>query len=368
MTPPPSSSHAPLPDRVDTDRSPPWAIPVGVIGRTQLNVSYAIFVAAAIVVTVVLIGRGQPGNADLPHAALVGTAVWVAGWITQAAATMAIAWIAGVSVRSMTIGLIGVESSPRRWIASKTLMVTLGTVTTLIVVATAFRLIDGGGRWPVIENSDASWWTMPSLGMTSVDSLWRSAAWLFGVQAIAQMYPLPRTLGRQAYAAIVHLSASRWDVPMQARLFRRCLIVIAMATLAAAIAVLSTQASDRFPQWPLLFLLSVLLWVSSHRSDVRSSLQSLESTRLLSTRKKPHDSLDDSPGVVLRWKAAVQGRRQRKRIADAMQRERSEAVDASRLDEILSRLHTHGRDSLSEEEQQILKRVSENLRKMRSPS
>lgn len=351
-------------DRSANDGTPPWAIPIATIGRTRLSVSYIIFVAVAIVLTVVLIARGQPGNGDLPRAALVGAAFWVAGWIVQAAATLTIAWAAGVSVRSLTVGLIGVESSPRRWIASKSLFVALGTVASLLVVAIAFRWIEGGGRWPVIRG-DRPWWQVPPMGMTAVDSMWRSASWLFGLQAIAQMYPLPRTLGRQAYAAIVHLCAGRLDVPGQARLFRRCLIMVAIVTLGGAIVVLSTQSSDRFPQWPLLFFLSVMLWLSSHRSDVRSSLQAFESTRFLHARGQPHDSLDNAPGVVGRWRERIQGRRRNQRITEAMQRERDEAVDASRLDAILERLHTNGRESLSDKDKQILARVSENLRKMR---
>lgn len=359
----PSTRQSPT-DRSGNDAAPPWAIPIAMIGQTRLSISYIIFVAAAIVLTVVLIARGQPGNGDLPRAAMVGAAFWVAGWIVQATATLAIAWAAGISVRSLTVGLIGVESSPRRWIASKALLVSLGTVASLLVVAIAFRLIEGGGRWPVIRG-DALWWQVPSLGTTAVDSMWRSAAWLFGLQAIAQMYPLPRTLGRQAYAAIVHLCAGRLDVPGQATLFRRCLIAVAIVTLGGAIAVLSTQSSDRFPQWPLLFFLSVMLWVSSHRSDVRASLQAFQSTGFLHARGQPHDSLDDAPGIVRRWRERVQGQRRNQRIADAMQRERDEAVDASRLDDILERLHSNGRDSLSDEDKKILARVSENLRKMR---
>lgn len=364
MFPPRSSMRPSTPDRSGGDGIPPWAIPIAMIGRTRLSVSYFVFVASAIVLTVVLIARGQPGNGDLPRAAMVGSAFWVGGWIVQAVATLTIAWASGVSVRSLTVGLIGVESSPRRWIATKSLVVSLGAVASVLVAAIVFRLIEGGGRWPVVRG-DSPWWQVPPLGMTAVDSMWRSAAWMFGLQAIAQMYPLPRTLGRQAYAAIVHLCARRMDLAGQARLFRRCLTAVAMVTLVAAIVVLSTQTSDRFPQWPLLFFLSVMLWVSSHRSDVRMSLQALESARVLQASGQPHDLLDDSPGVVRRWRERLQGRRRNKRIAEAMQRERTEAIDASRLDEILERLHTHGRASLSDEDKRILTRVSENLRKMR---
>jgi hypothetical protein len=54
-----------------------------------------------------------------------------------------------------------------------------------------------------------------------------------------------------------------------------------------------------------------------------------------------------------------------------MERERNEATDAARLDEILNRVHCDGIDSLSREDRESLDRVSENLRKQRqteSPS
>jgi hypothetical protein len=48
-----------------------------------------------------------------------------------------------------------------------------------------------------------------------------------------------------------------------------------------------------------------------------------------------------------------------------MKRERGEAADAQRLDEILHRLHHDGVQSLSVEDRRILDRVSENLRRER---
>jgi hypothetical protein len=48
-----------------------------------------------------------------------------------------------------------------------------------------------------------------------------------------------------------------------------------------------------------------------------------------------------------------------------MKRERGEAADAQRLDEILYRLHHDGVQSLSVEDRRILDRVSENLRRER---
>jgi hypothetical protein len=58
-------------------------------------------------------------------------------------------------------------------------------------------------------------------------------------------------------------------------------------------------------------------------------------------------------------------RRQQQRLKEALEREHTEAVDASRLDDILRRLHSDGIDSLPEEDRKILERVSQNLRRER---
>ena len=54
-----------------------------------------------------------------------------------------------------------------------------------------------------------------------------------------------------------------------------------------------------------------------------------------------------------------------RRIQKAFDKERGEAADASRLDDVLNRLHRDGLHSLNEDDKSLLQRVSENLRSER---
>ncbi len=345
------------------DRDTAWAIPVGSIGKTQLNVSYSIFIAASILLTVVLIAKGQPGNADLPRAAMIGVAIWIAGWITQVLVHAMFAWVCELSVPTLTLGMVGVETMPRSWPARSALAVTLGTITSLVALAIAFRLIEGGGRLPVLSSGGADVMTElfspPSLGMTAADSMWRAAAWLCSLQAVCQMFPLPRTLGRQAYAALASICGRRLDLASQVRLFRRCLIAIAIVTLVLAIYVLSQESTDRVPRWPLLFGLSLMLWISAHRPDVMSLLRGFQLADFEGGEKQAGE------GLAKRVTDHFRSRRLRQRVRAAMENERTEAVDASKLDEILQRLHSQGQASLSDEDRKVLTRVSERIRQSR---
>ncbi|MGB7325097.1 MAG: hypothetical protein WBD31_09510, partial [Rubripirellula sp.] len=331
-----------------------------------VNLSYGIFVAAGIVLTVVMIAKSQPGNSDLPQAASLGTLVWVAGWVLQSIVHTSASVMCGLPVGELTVGLIGVETSPRRWTPKKTLVVALSTIGSLLVLAMVFRLIGGGFRIPTLSDDTAGslvtgLFAMPSLGLAAPDAMWKAAAWLCSLQAVCQIYPLPRSLGRQVYGALTAICGKRLDLPAQVRVFRRCFIVLAMLTMVLAMWSLAESKPTGLPSWPILFGLAMLLWVSSYRNDIVQILGEFAlSTEAGSVAPRRQ------PSLVAGIKERLNRKRRLKRLKAAMQQERNEAVDAARLDDILQRLHSNGKDSLSDEDQKILARVSDQLRKNRS--
>lgn len=342
-------------------------MPIVTLGGIGLNLSYGVFIAAAVIFSLTLMSRSAPGNSDLPRAAAIGVGFWVLGWLVQAVAFLLTAVGLGLSTRSLTIGLIGVESAPRRWTARRSLIVSIVTVGSLLFLGVFWRLIEGGFRMPQwdslaatpswLSRFDAQGFRPPPMEFNSRESVFRFGSWLCGLQAVCQLFPLPRTMGRVMYGALVAICSPRFDALVQARLFRRCLIALAMMTLGIAMWVMSGEGQSRFPRWPLFFLLAVLLWISSHRSDVRELLAGFAAAEAGGPSVQP--SLWDQ------IRTARTRQKQTRSLKRALQSEREEAVDAARLDDILERLHVGGRESLSEADRQILKRVSGQLRKAR---
>ncbi len=86
----------------------------------------------------------------------------------------------------------------------------------------------------------------------------------------------------------------------------------------------------------------------------------------------PHDVVESgltNKSTIKEWvnevADSVRLRRKRKQVKQAWRREREEAEDAARLDQVLQRVGKHGTEGLSPEDAALLKRVSENLRRQR---
>lgn len=332
-----------------------WTIPLCRMAGTQFGISYTVFIAAAILLAVVLTLASRPGNSDIVQTTTLGTAFWLSGWLVQVLTHFLLAWILGLRLRRLSFGLLGVESTSRNWRASMALAVAIAALASLLLLGGLYRLIEGGFRMPTFLPDGGQSLSVPSIGFQSHDSIWFSGAWLCWVQAICQMYPLPRTLGRQVIGALAGMVGGHHDIPTQAMIFRRCIVVLAACTVLAAIFLMSEESGRAFPQWPLVALLGVLLWLSSRASDVTTMLIGFQSTA----------ALESGEGLVSRIRSRIRSGKEQKRLQRAIEQERSEAVDAARLDEILNRLHAEGIESLSDEERQILDRVSKNLRQQR---
>lgn len=330
-------------------------MPLGRLAGTRLGLSYTVFLAAAIVFAVALTFSGRPGNADLVHVTALGAAFWISGWLVQSVTYFALTWLLRLPLSHLSIGLLGVEAAPRNWSATKTLTMALGTLASLLLLGSFYRMVEGDFQMPVLSPAPAQPLAAPSIGFTSPDSIWWSAAWLCWVQALCQIYPLPRTMGRHLVAACCGIASRRFDLSVQTLIFRRCIAMIALLTLVLAIALMSSEADRVFPQWSLLAMLGVLLWLSSRSSDVPTILLGFESVREIEARA----------GLISRIRGVIRSRRDQERLKKTLQQERSEAVEASRLDEILNQLHRDGIESLAAEDRKILERVSKNLRQRR---
>ncbi len=347
-------------------------MPFAQLGGTRLSLSYTVFFAAAIFMAVVLAVSRRPGNDDLLRVAALGTTFWISGWLVQAITQLGLARMLGLPLGEMSIGLIGVEARPRLWLASRSLLVAVATVTSLIALGSFYRLVEGGFQLPTLSRAPSDVWVAPSIGFATYDSIWKSAAWLCWVQAVFQMYPLPRTMGRQIFAALSRLCGGRLDLATQTLIFRRCLIIVAFLTLAMAALLISGAGESLGAKWPFLLLLGLILWASSLAVDVTevmAGFHSAEQGELLglggAEGQDESRGSDRRPGIIKSAVRAIRTRRERRRVRQTLQRERSEAVDAQRLDEILQQLHRDGIDSLSQDDRRILDRVSENLRKRR---
>jgi hypothetical protein len=197
---------------------------------------------------------------------------------------------------------------------------------------------------------------------------------------------LPKSTGRQILAALTSLCSRRLVPAQQVAVLRRCLIVMSLATLVIAMAMIRDERDLFIPRWPWIFLLAVLLWVSTRARDLETMILAFQSYQPSEIDDDTLDLLKDSGSGMLddedrlasvigeggrrrglwsRIRLAIQARRERKRIRQAMEMERREAIDATRVDEILARLHEHGAESLCDEDRQVLLRVSRALRKHR---
>ncbi len=361
-----ASSRTPKPDSDLNDTFDPWAVPLGRIGGISFSLSYTVFIAAAILVGVVLVVSGPPENTDLPRAAALGTLFWISGWGIQIVTHALLTWMSGLRESAINIGLVGIESSPRSWPPGRTFAISTLTVVSLLFLGAFYRIVDGGFQVPVMAPAEAPTFTAPSIGFAKSDSIWLSAAWLCWVQALFQMCPLPRTQGRQVLTSIVGLSARRLDLGTQEAIVRRCLSLIAIATVMMGIFIATVDEPFYSSNWPLFILLGVLLWVSARAPDLAESLDGFRSVDTLSHAGEPSLQVGaDKPGLATRVRESIRERGNRKRLKKAVAQERSEAVDAERLDQILTRLHQDGIEALDSDEREILERVSESLRRRR---
>ncbi|MDF1844051.1 MAG: hypothetical protein P1U77_21645 [Rubripirellula sp.] len=335
------------------------AISMGSIGGVRCLISYSVPAGLLVLLGVVTFAADRPGStADLPPSAMLATAFWASGWVVQAAFFWGLSKLLGAPATYLRVGLLGVESMPRVWTVNQAGLVSIATLIPILLLGMFYRLIEGGFSMPQLAPAEQAVWLPPSVGLKSHESIWLTGAWLCWVQVVLQMIPFPRTPGRQLLAAMVVGMGRSLPPPIQVRLLRQMLIVVSIGFVVLSLLLHSSDNSGLASKWPLLLLGGILMFISSRSFEVASLVDGL---------RQGHSSLGHLPreSWVQRTRHSLAQRRDRVRLQRAMKRERGEAADAQRLDEILHRLHHDGVQSLSVEDRRILDRVSENLRRER---
>jgi len=359
-------SHRPLVE------PPVLAIPMGRIAGCSLYFSYSLLIALGIVVGIVATFAGSAGNKDLAFASTMAVVIWTFGWLVQAAAYRL---GLGSNHHFIEVGLVGTRWSNGAMSAKRTLQTSVMTVSVMLAIGCSLLL---ASRWSrdrfgltEAKLSDASgaevetWFAISGFDLESTEALLNLAGWLFLFQIAAQLFPLPKSLGRHLLASSV-LSLGMKDRASESRWIHRGLVLAAISTAMLAFVMLQSEKPLYVPRWPLLLLISMWLVRTSRMSNVRKLVHSFSNTTdeevngledeedaSLSERNAYNDTLGDK---AKSWMS-------RRKLRRALTQEHQEAVDASKLDAILERLHRDGVDALSREDQDVLRRVSEALKK-----
>ncbi len=251
-------------DRPDQGEVEAWAMPLGRVGGIEFQLCYSVFVAFAVLAGIIAMVRGRDNNADLPMVAMIGAAFWAAGWLVQVVVHCFLRFVGRIPIESLTIGLLGIESRTRSWSAKSALLTASATLFSIVALGGMFLLAENLVLGPRLLESTLSVWGTPGFGLASRETVWLAGAWLCWIQAICQMYPLPKSLGRLWLVAAISLLSRGWNEAAQTGIAKRFLRVIAVVTAIVALASIATEPNLVVPRWPLLLLLSVLLWISAH--------------------------------------------------------------------------------------------------------
>lgn len=347
-----------------------WTMPLGRIGGIRLYVSYSVFVAMAVLLGLVAMAQGRAGNGDLPLLTIICVGIWMTGWLLQLAVYYVMHSLSIARSQTLVVGLLGVEAgAPLQlrtpWTASATLVVTLCTLAALFAVGAGgffFHMATQTNDW-----FNTSTWrdelTRTGFGFNGIEHLALTASWLFWVQASCQLYPLPKHLGRAAGAASVAAFASDADIRLQLRLLRRFMQIVAIATLVAALATI-VAGSPPLMTRIILVVIAVYLWVSTNHDDLGDWLAAIAVAK-----NEPLTVASDSESNAstrIDWMESLRMRKKRKLARAALHRERSEASDLSRLDQVLEQVSQQGIESLKREDRELLKRVSSQLQQERA--
>ena len=330
----------------------PWSVPVFRSRRLRLGLSYSVFLVAAIVIGLAFNDTFFGADRGRGTATAVAIGFWISGWFVQVIAYVGIARLIRTPIRNVSIGLFGVKAYPRKWSASAALTVSLSTIGVLLIFGSLLALVEGGIPALIGSIESASVWPAPSVGLSTLDSPWLAGAWLCWAQAIFQLIPIDRSIGKQILASLVVVIAPHAGMDSRIRILRASLTGIALAVVAISIRLYLLRS---FPAWLIVLAFGTAVWVSAKSRDLARVFLGFQQFALEV----------DQTGLRESTRQIIRTRKRRRQIKQAIERERGEAIDADRLDEVLNRLHTDGADSLSKQDRELLQRVSERVRKER---
>lgn len=324
--------------------------------------------------------RTRPGNADLPVLSGILAAAIVVGALWQGVIRLMIVRLLDGQPIDLTIrafGSWGRTADVGGW--KRLLVGCVPPLASFVLAAWLAAMPPRGEGWAGIALVP-----LELTGDFTALSVVTATVWVLFLQSIAQCLPLPGCHGREAIAGLIETVGARWPSASRRRLASWLVGLVAIAMLSGCLWFLSVEfPGDGVPRWPFLALLSGACWASRRLDEFSLNETHHPRPHWISPTVGLHHPLnamppiapdlsrgehvrrdDEQPAAVWRrpwiW---YQQRQTTRRLRAAHQRERNEAIDAARLDDILARLHSEGREALSTDEKAVLRRVSERLRK-----
>lgn len=279
----------------------------------------------------------RQGNSDLPFLAFV---IWItvgAVGLLQEIAHALIANLLGGKPRLVCLSAIGGAGEYKIWPGLPHLLTAAAGPMASFAIAIALA------SWFLPAQESLTWRLYdliipPELdGRPTGASIASVAVWVASVLTCLQLLPLSRCDGRGMLDGLIAIVRPSVGIDRRSQLASQIVLGLALATLLGAIAIAISGGPFQAAAWPLVLLLAVGLALSAQRGDSRSQLAEDERLRI---------------GWLAWWK-----------LRNAQAREHQEAVDVSKLDDILARLHEHGIESLTTVERSVLDRVSDRLKR-----
>lgn len=340
--------------------------------------------------------QGRPGDSDLPHLAVLLLIAAGLGSLVQTWLRIELGRRFRRPLEQLTLTAIGYRIPYMAASSAGTGMQRLAIAAgpTLAVLAGGLAAAAAAAVAAPADAAGAIWGSPELVGDGELGSALRVAGWVWLTQAILMGLPIPGSVGRQILWGVVERTAQwgsatrpahRSAVSLSRRVDRFQGVIAALLAAAAAwqwdreTGELAAPAGPFLPAWPLWIALAVLVW--SGRGGAAAA--SREGGSAGSRDWDPAGSgaaagFDSAAGLGPGGgfgpgfgEPPVKAKRRqlswwdRWRIRRVQRAERGEAIDATRLDAVLERLHRDGFDSLSAADRTVLRRVSQRLRQNR---
>ncbi len=186
--------------------------------------------------------------------------------------------------------------------------------------------------------------------------------WLLILLNLIPAYPFD---GGRALRTVLQLVKPGMDGPRAVQLVSRVAKLTAVALLVAAWLTADANPSHTLQTWFALVLLAIFVYFSAKREDAMAHLPPTEDAFLGYDFSAGYTSLEQSgPRCSTKPAASPLIRWWKRRQEVRAQRQREiETLEDGRVDQILTQVHESGFDSLSSEDRDLLKRVSERYRR-----
>lgn len=286
----------------------------------------------------------RPGDSDLPVLGLLLLLAAGMGSVIQTLLRIEFGDRLGRPLRQVSLTAIGYRIDGDRVAVAghgaERILTAAGP--TSVIIAAAIALAAAISLSPSATSLWVAWESPRLEGHFGLHSAVRVAAWVWLTQGLLMALPIPGSIGREVLLGMVEQGGPRASHTAVRRRVDRIQGAVAILLAAAALWQWSREPVETaMPVWPFLVALSLLVW--SGRGGG-------------STEETPQPQPSRQPR--LSWWSRL-------RIRRAQRVEREEAIDASRMDEVLEKLHREGAASLTGAERSLLRRVSQRLRQDR---